>query len=243
MRRVGLLIAAYDRTGIVVQHRTYHYKIAYIGPQGERGREWCTVSVHGNGDRTIRALCVMDDSQVLRDVTYTVDRTWHPIDAFVRLTVMDRFMGSAWFRFAGRTVECEAYTAAEGRLSQRLTYDEVPHSFVTHPVACDVWHFANIDRTKPNEIQSSLSASCSPLPNGASGPMLGISRHRFRYLGRQKTSAPAGTYDTEHVEFVGRDGVAHLKAWCTPNDRILVRMEFEPLKSVYQLVELSGSAG
>ncbi len=226
-----------------MQHRTYTYKIAYIGSQGERGREWCTVTVHRNGHRTIRAVCEMDDSQVLRDVTYTVDERWHPLDAFVRVSVMDRFMGSAWFRFDGRNVECEAYTAAEGRLSQRLAFEEAPHSFVTHPVACDVWHFANIDRAKPNEIQTSLSASCSPLPNGASGPMLGISRHRFRYLGRQETPAPAGTYETEHVEFVGQDGVARLKAWCTTTDRILVRMEFEPLKSVYQLVELSGSAG
>lgn len=56
-----------------MQHRTYRYKINYIGPQGERGREWCVVTVHGNGDRTIRARCEMDDSQVLRDVTYTVD--------------------------------------------------------------------------------------------------------------------------------------------------------------------------
>ncbi|MBM3504408.1 MAG: hypothetical protein FJX65_11095 [Alphaproteobacteria bacterium] len=226
-----------------MQHRSYRYKINYVGPKGERGRERCVVTVHGDGDRTIRALCEMDDSQVLRDVTYTVDRHWRPRDAFVRLSVADRFMGSSWFRFDGNRAECEAFTAAEGRLSQRLVLERAPASFVTHPVACDVWHFAGIDRTLGDQIQESLSASCSPLPNGASGPMLGISRHRFRYRGRQRTRSPAGTFDTEHAEFVGRDGVVRLKAWCTIHDRILVRMEFEPLQSVYELVELEGSAG
>ncbi len=68
-----------------MQHRTYSYKIQYLGDAGERGREWCTVTVHGNGDRTLRALCEMDDSQVLRDVTSTVDAHWRPKDVFVRV--------------------------------------------------------------------------------------------------------------------------------------------------------------
>ena len=53
-----------------MQHRTLRYTIAYLTKEGkERGREWCVLSLHGNGDRTMRAMCEMGDSEVLRDVT------------------------------------------------------------------------------------------------------------------------------------------------------------------------------
>ena len=226
-----------------MQHRTYRYKIKYIGDTGERGREWCTVTVHGNGDRTIRALSEMDDSQVLRDVTSTVDDQWRPKDAFVRVSVMDKFLGSSWFRFSGKRVECEGFTANEGRIPQMFEFDEPPHSFITHPVACDVWHFANINRSIPGQIQSFVSANCSPLANGASGPMIGTSQHQFRYHGNETIECPAGVYECEHVTYVDKDGVDRMDAWCTLNDRLLVKMRFHVLSTTYILEETDGTEG
>lgn len=226
-----------------MQHRTYSYKIQYLGPQGERGREFCTVTVHGNGDRTIRALCEMDDSGVLRDVTSTVDRNFVPKDCFVRVSVKDEFLGSSWFRFSGNRVECEGFTAKEGRISQIMEFARPPHSFITHPVACDVWHFAGIDRTAGDRIQEMEGASCSPLPNGASGPMLGRTTHRVRYVGRETIDSPAGRFETEHAQYVKQDGTVGLDAWCTPNDRVLVKMGFPILSTTYNLMELTGSKG
>jgi hypothetical protein len=226
-----------------MQHRTYRYTIQYLGPKGERGREFCTVTVHGNGDRTIRALCEMDDSEVLRDVTGTVDRSFRPLDFFVRLSVKDAFFGSSWFRFTGNRAECEGFTVNEGRIRQAMELDQPPHSFVTHPVACDVWHFAGIDRSVGERIQERTGFSCSPLPNGASGPLLHVTNHRFRYLGRETVDAPAGRFETEHVQFVKADGSVGLDAWCTVNDRVLVKMYFPILDSHYNLMKLTGTKG
>lgn len=226
-----------------MQHRTYRYTIQYLGPKGERGREFCTVTVHGNGDRTIRAICEMDDSEVLRDVTGSVDKSFRPKDVFVRLSVKDVFFGSTWFRFNGKRTECEGFTVNEGRFSQVVETNEPPHSFVTHPVACDVWHFANIDRTVGDRIQEFHGLSCSPLPNGASGPMIGHTHHRFRYLGRETLDSPAGRFETEHVQFVKADGSVGLEAWCTLTDRVLVKMYFPILDTHYNLMELTGSKG
>ncbi|MSO65808.1 MAG: hypothetical protein EXQ85_08450 [Alphaproteobacteria bacterium] len=156
---------------------------------------------------------------------------------------MDVFRGSSCFRFDGRTVECEGFTAGEGRIRQTMAFDEPPQSFVTHPVACDVWHFAGIDRGMGTVIQEFVGASCSPLPNGASGPMLGLTRHRFRYLGHEQSVSPAGTYETEHVQYVRHGGSVGMEAWCTPHDRLLVKMYFDPLKTTYHLAEVQGSVG
>ena len=54
------------------------------------------MTIQKDGTRTLRSKCEMDDSGVLRDVTFTVDKNWMPKDSFVRLTVKEVF-GSSWF--------------------------------------------------------------------------------------------------------------------------------------------------
>ena len=50
-----------------------HYTSSKPGREGvERGREHFTITVHGDGRRTLRAHCEIDDEpNVLRDVTLT----------------------------------------------------------------------------------------------------------------------------------------------------------------------------
>ena len=73
-----------------MRHRTYAGKIVYLTDgAGEMGRERFRVTVHDDGRRTLRAICEMDDDELLRDVTHTVDRHFRPLDAFVRLRRAD----------------------------------------------------------------------------------------------------------------------------------------------------------
>ena len=124
----------------MMPHRSYRGRIAYLRDgQGERGRETFNVTVHADGTRTVRAFCEMDDIRLLRDTTYSVDAAWRPLDAFVRLVSQDRFVGSAWFRFDDLGVECESYTALDGRVSQRQDLGRRPRLFVPHPLVCDGW--------------------------------------------------------------------------------------------------------
>ena len=78
-----------------------HYTSSKPGREGvERGREFFTITVHGDGRRTLRAHCEIDDEpNVLRDVTLTKNRHWDTTDAFVRLSLGDEQQGSSWFYF------------------------------------------------------------------------------------------------------------------------------------------------
>ncbi|MBM3560092.1 MAG: hypothetical protein FJX53_09520, partial [Alphaproteobacteria bacterium] len=83
-----------------MRHRTFHGRIDYVTDGvGEMGREWFTLTAHGNGDRTSRTLTEMDDYELVRDVTYTVDRLFRPKDCFTRVMVADRLVGTGWCRF------------------------------------------------------------------------------------------------------------------------------------------------
>jgi hypothetical protein len=225
-----------------MRHRTYGGKVRYLGDKvGERGREWFTVTVHGDGTRTMRVHCEMDDKEVLRDVTYTVDGNWAPRDAFVRLTVEDKFMGSGWFRFTDRFVECETLTAAGGRMSQRVDIDAPLKSFGPHPVLSDMWHLSGFDFDSADNTQYWPNAVSSPLPNGASGPMISIGMIGAERLEPEEINVPAGTFQCEHFKFILIDKPSE-ELWFTRDDLQLVRVRWDLLETTYELTEFHDSA-
>ena len=107
-------------------HETVAGKIIYLSEkedrQGqERGREYFIINKHADGHRKIVAHCEIDDRPaVMRDITYSLDENWLPLDCFVRISVNDQFMGSGWFNFGEDYAECEANTLLDGRNSQKM---------------------------------------------------------------------------------------------------------------------------
>jgi len=120
------------RSNMQRDHRSVRGTIPYLSHKPdrylqERGREYFHIGVHSDGKRTIITHCEIDDRpSVMRDITYSVDEQWLPMDYFVRITVGDRFMGSGWFRFQPGHTECETFTALEGRVSQRMEHRSPP---------------------------------------------------------------------------------------------------------------------
>ena len=152
-----------------------HYSSDKPGREGqERGREWFMITKNSDGGRTLRAHSQIDDApKVWRDVTQTSGPDNRPTDAFVRLSVEDEFVGSSWFRFGDDFAECEGFTAADGRISQRFETKERPLTFGTHPIQGDAWHLYMYDRSKGPGMQSFQNVFMSSLDHrGATGPLL-----------------------------------------------------------------------
>lgn len=117
-----------------MKHRELRYDIDYLTADGtKRGREPCTVTVHTDGQRTIRARSEIFDTEIVRDVTYTVGPDFRPVDCFIRVRQWDQVIGSTWFRFDGAMAECEGFTANEGRISQRVDFDKPPSCSLPMP--------------------------------------------------------------------------------------------------------------
>ena len=160
-------------------HRSVRGTIRYTSKKPERmdqerGREYFRINVHVDGRRTCIAHSEIDDRpSVMRDTTYSLDSDWTPTDCFVRLTVDDRFMGTAWFRFEDGFAECETNTSLEGRVSQRMETNGRLDTFQNHAIACDAWHLRLYDRSNGPGVQGiSQMLLCSPDHRGATGPML-----------------------------------------------------------------------
>lgn len=222
-----------------MEHHSTRGKILYLRHGEEIGREWFTVTKHGDGARTFRAMCEMDDHQVLRDVTYSVGPKWQPLDCFVRLTIHDRFVGSSWFRFDDRGGECEGFTMNEGRISQRIDVGHRPPSFGAHPIICDIWHLSQFDRAGPARQTSRNIMLSSPQPDGGSGPMLACHDLTMEHFGETELTVPAGTFRADHFAFVlGDPHPANEELWCLGEDLIPLKIAYPIYDSTYELAEL-----
>lgn len=227
-----------------MNHSTYRGKIVYVTDgKGEEGREFFTVTVQPDGCRTLRAQCEMDNDELLRDVVLSLDGSWQPRDAFVRLAIKSTFQGSAWFSFGNGFVDCEAMTQDAGRISQRMTVPAWPPSFGGHPICCDTWHakVAALRRTGGAAFQAVEGiAMSSPLPNGGSGPLLSLADVDVEFCGSETITTKAGTFETVHVKnYNRRRGRDHpVEIWAWGDDFVPVRARWDLLGQTYELAEL-----
>ncbi|HSN73198.1 MAG TPA: hypothetical protein VLT59_16910 [Steroidobacteraceae bacterium] len=227
--------------------RSYRGRIAYLHEErGETGRERFEVSVFTTG-RTVRAHCEMDLESLLRDVTYTVDASWRPLDAYVRLTVGDCFQGAAWYRFRDDGVECEQWNVRAGRTSQFLPLGRRAKLFAPHPLVTDGWQARAYDFSAgPGRQRVEHCTNSSSTPDGSTGPMVCAVYKDLEYLGRTSVRTAAGTFECRHMKIHPVMGTMAawppLEFWIAGEDCLLVRMRWPLLSSTYDLVELEGDA-
>lgn len=238
-----------------MKHQTISGKILYVSHKPERmgeerGRETFTISHHGDGAVTIRAYCELEDPDptVQRDVIYSLAPDGRPADCFVRLTVSDKFMGSGWFRMTEDSIECESYGPTIGRVSQSVPANGNYHGFGTHPIIGDAYMTRVLDLSKgPHKMPLRVF-----LPSidhrGATPPLVAEANLFLEYVGEERVTVKAGTFDCRHYRFndeeggmVSKDG-AHppYEMWVTADDHAIFIQGGVGgyMQSWYELVEL-----
>ncbi len=206
--------------------RFHRGRIAYERAKGG-GQEWFSVTVLKNGDRTMRCQTEMEDIGLLRDVTQTLDKDWRPVDSFVRISQNGEFTGSAWFRMDDTGIECEAFTRGDGRVSQRIETEGRVKILASHPVMADAWQCASFDHSRPEKRQIIKPwAHTSPRTDGSSGPLAGVSVKTMDYVGEERVTVPAGTFDTRkyHIHYSMEKTSGPMEVCVTGPDFILVHM-------------------
>lgn len=204
-------------------------KIAYTsdkeGRDGqERGRESFIMTLYPDGHRTLEAHSEIDDEPtVLRHVTLSLDPQRQVLDAFVRIAVNSRFVGSTWYKFTSKSALCEGWTVNEGRISQQFDLAAPLDGFGPHPIQgdalmCAAYPIENGPGTKTLNLMLS-----STHHRGATGPTLIPVKHDLKFAGKERIKVRAGEFDALHFIF-GQDGnwdaddpIKHplYHMWCT----------------------------
>lgn len=184
----------------------------------------------------------MHDDGIQRDVIYSVDASFRPIDAYVRLAVGGEFRGSAWFRFGDFKAEAEGFTVAHGRFGQAIETGERAKIFAPHPVQTDAWQTAAFRHSASKKRQHlEYCFNPSPLPNGGSGPLLNQTSKHIAYIGKEAVRVPAGEFSCDHYQIFPKDFSAPIHVWTFGRDRVLALCTWEVLDSRYELVEFEES--
>ncbi|KKW91731.1 hypothetical protein [Sphingobium chungbukense] len=212
---------------------------------GLRGVERFSVSVAPDGSRTLHATCEIFDRSVSKDVVYSVDKDFNPIDSYVRLIKNGSLLGTGWFRFDGSDGEVQAWNRDLGRVEQRITLDAPIETFGPHPLSCDCWHLAAYDHQSGEKMQPMGRSFLSSLEHdGCSGPMLHPIAFGIEYVGRTTITVRAGTFEVDHYLFrlEGSLPVEHPteELWVMPDDFIIVKIRVGGyLATTYELVEFN----
>lgn len=235
--------------GARVKRRHYSGLIEAIGDgTGLRGVERFSVAVAPDGSRTLHATCEIFDRHVSKDIVYSVDAQWRPIDAYVRLIKDGSLLGTGWFRFDTDVIELESWNRETGRIHQRMARARPLRSFGPHPLSCDVWHLAAFDHSRPERAQHMGDTMLSSLEHdGCSGPMLHPIQFGIEYLGRERIGVRAGTFDTDHYRFLLEGSLPREhpveELWCVPGEFVIVKIRVGGyLATTYELVEFREGA-
>lgn len=170
----------------------------------ERGREWFSVVKDSAGWRTLHSQSEIDDAPaVLRYVTQTVDERWLPREAAVRVSVGGETQGSAWFEFGETQAHCEAWTRGEGRVSQSLNIPSRTLGFISHPIQGDAWLCAAYPLSQGPGVRSQRFLASSLDHRGATGPMLARDATDWTFVGADRITVAAGTFDALHFSLGG----------------------------------------
>lgn len=225
--------------------RHYSGVIEAIGDEtGLRGTERFSVSVAPDGSRTLHATCEIFDRQLSKDIVYSVDRDFRPIDSYIRLIKDGSLQGTGWYRFNGTEIELQSWNRDLGRIDQRVTLPSPIETFGPHPLSCDIWHLAAYDHQKGG-IQAMERTYLSSLEHdGSGGPMLLPIRFGLEYRGRETITVRAGTFEVDSYLFhlAGSLPKEHPpeELWCLPDDFVFVKIRVGGyLATTYELVELS----
>ena len=233
-----------------MRRRHYSGVIEAIGDGnvGLRGTERFSVSVAPDGSRTLHAICEIFDRQVSKDIVYSVDASWRPIDAYVRLVKNGALLGTGWYRFGERTLELESWNRDLGRISQRFTRARPLRSFGPHPLSCDVWHLAAFDHSRPERIQRMQDTMLSSLEHdGCSGPMLHPIDFGIEYVGREQVEVRAGRFEVDRYQFRLEGSLPREhpleELWCIPGEYTIVKIRVGGyLATTYELVRYDAGA-
>lgn len=227
-----------------MKRRHYSGLIEAIGDGvGLRGAERFSVSVAPDGSRTLHATCEIFDRHVSKDIVYSVDKEWRPIDAYVRLIKEGRLLGTGWFRFDEDVIELESWNRETGRIRQRIARDRPLRTFGPHPLSCDVWHLAAFDHSSAERAQRMGDTMLSSLEHdGCSGPMLHPILFGIEYLGREQIEVRAGRFEVDHYQFLLEGSLPREhpleELWCMPDEFVIVKIRVGGyLATTYELVE------
>lgn len=192
---------------------------------------------HAQGS-TVRAFCEMDELDLSRDVTMSLDTQGRPRDAFVRVIRHGQTLGSSLFIVDERGIRCEAVTAELGHVSQRKPLPGSLSYLGLHPLVCDGLIALSRGTDRPGEFVAVDIITNSSSPSGEQGLIAFPGVIDVAYLGDETIEVPAGQFDAQHYALRWQPHWSPADLWVHGPSALFLRLAWDMIDSHYQLLEL-----
>jgi hypothetical protein len=205
--------------------KTLSGHVVHLKKGGEQwGRERFSMSVWDRG-RVMRAVTEFDDRQVMREASWSVGPDWSAREAFTREIIAGEFVAQCWFRVDGTAVECEAFSQAMGRVSQRLEVGRPVDYLGLHTILADVLVAAARGCTEPGMEKPITCVTNSVGDYGVGGYYAQAVSPLVTYVGPEDITVRAGHFLGEHFRVRWSDLTPHYSDfWVTQGDFLPLRL-------------------
>jgi hypothetical protein len=218
-----------------VLSRRVNGEIAYRAADGsEVGREYFDLSSH-RGGHVLRAQCVLNDVQLIRDVTLSMGPDWLPKDGYCRIDRNGHTEATGWFRVDADGV----------RMDQSLNGEALPQIFLPtdgplpylglHPLQGDALIVERRGNEAPGEYRAVEAMTNSISPNGDEA--VGAQRLHIdvAYVGTQDLSVAAGAFAARHYLLRWREDWPPAELWVRAQDNLFLMMRWPMISTWYEL--------
>lgn len=204
-------------------------RIAYRDATGrETGHETFDL-ISTQGRRLLRALCVMEDIGLIREVSIGMGDDWHPQDGYCRIW-QDGAESLMRFDVDGQGVRCDAEYLPLGRALPYLGL---------HPLSGDALIIHQRGTDAPGEYREILCVTNSISPNGEEDPHMQAMQISVAYMGQEDLSVTAGQFDAWHYRLRWRDDWPPADLWVRAGDGMFLLMRWDMVPAWFELTDWS----
>lgn len=180
----------------------------------------------------------MDDLDLWRDVSLSLDAESRPIDAFVRVSQRGNVLGSMLYVVRADVLELKGITAEHGRVSRRITLAAPLPYLGLHPLVGDALIALCRGTDSPGEFRTVRGYTNSSSPNGETGLLAVPSAIEVAYVGSGSLDVAAGTFPARHYRLRWQPQWPIADLWVSGEQALFLRLEWELNRSRYELTEL-----
>ncbi|NBC35003.1 hypothetical protein GTZ99_00345 [Novosphingobium sp. FSY-8] len=216
-------------------------RIAYRDADGgETGREWfdlCHWGAGGAGGHLLRALCVMDDVGLIRDVTIAMDGQWRPVDGHCRL-LRAADPGVMTFHVGADAVRVHAHgPSGEAPVQEIATTGPLPYLGL-HPLMGDALIVQQRGVDAPGEYRPIAAITNSVSPNGDEAVGAQAITIDAAYVGAELVTVAAGTFAARRYALRWRADWPAADLWVRASDGVFLLMRWALTPAWFELAQV-----
>jgi hypothetical protein len=181
----------------------------------------------------------MDELEVIRDVSLSLDNQWLPLDGFVRIVKSGRTAASTLFLASDGVVQFEGEVEGLGRISQAIKVPGRLGYLGLHPVVNDALITQLRGEDQPGVFRPFSGLTNSKSANGEIGLYAMPTHIDVAFIGHETIDVAAGRFEARRFALRWSPDWPPADVWVRRQDCVFLLLRWEMIEDWFELAELT----